>query len=349
MKKLLALLLAFAMVFTLCACGAKEEPKADAPAEEAPAVEEVKEPIVIKLTTTNGSNNHEVKQMIEHCEIIKERTGGMVDIQVYPDGQMLVYAEGIEAVMSSSNVIYYTACNLFSDYVPEFTTVYLPYLYENLEIADAFFKSDLWAEIVDKANDAGLHVICNNGFNGYRSICANKPVYTAADVEGLSIRIPDSTLYIETFKALKANYMAGPWSEVYSNMQAGIIDGFEGTNKSPVSASAWEMPHQMYFSLTQHILDNAGFFVGYDFWMSIPEEYRAIIEEEFYTALAEGNELTNADLDGYLEEAKANGIEVIEITDFSTFQEAVKPVIEASPMGSEVLAEIAEIKAALGY
>ena len=323
------------MLVALCACGAKET-KAD-------------EPIVIKLTTTNASSNHEVKQMVEHCEIIKERTNGMVDIQVYADGQMLVYAEGIEAVMSNSNVIYYTACNLFSDYVPEFTTVYLPYLFENTEIADAFFKSELWGKIVDKANDAGLHVICNNGFNGYRSIYCNKPIYTAADVEGVTLRIPDSTLYIETFKALKANYMTGPASEIYSNMQSGIIDGAEGVNKGPVNQSVWEMPHQMYFSLTKHIQDNAGFFVGYEFWNSIPEEYRAIIEEELYTALDDGNKLTDADAKGHLDTLREKGVEVIEITDFSTFQEAVRPFVESNPMGAEVLEEIAKIKAELGY
>lgn len=331
--RFLCLFLALILVFSLCTVSVYAKEK----------------PIVIKLTTTNGSSNHEVKQMIEHCDIIRERTNGMVDIQVYPDGQMLVYAEGIEAVMSNSQVIYYTACNLFSDYVPEFTTVYLPYLYENTEIADAFFKSDLWGEILTKANEAGLHVICNNGFNGYRSIYCNKPIYTAADVEGVTLRIPDSTLYIETFKALKANYMTGPASEVYSNMQAGIIDGAEGVNKGPINQSIWEMPHQMYFSLTKHIQDNAGFFVGYDFWQSIPEEYRAIIEEELYTALDDGNKLTEADAEGYLDTLREKGVEIIEITDFSTFQEAVKPFVESNPMGAEVLAEIAEIKAELGY
>ena len=105
----------------------------------------------------------------------------------------------------------------------------------------------------------------------------------------------------------------------------------------------------MYFSLTQHIQDNAGYFVGNDFWMSIPEEYRAIIEEEFYQALADGNELTDKESAGYIDMLAENGVEIIEITDFSTFQEAVKPVIEASPMGAEVLAEIAKIKADLGY
>lgn len=331
MKKLLAVALALCMVFALCAVSASAADK----------------PITIKLTTTNGSTNPEVICITEACEAIKEKTDGKVDIQVYPDGQMLVYSEGIEAVMSNSNVIYYTACNLFSDYVPEFTTVYLPYLFENTEIADLFFKSDLWKEISAKSDAAGLHVICNNGFNGYRSIYANKPVHTAADVEGLTLRIPDSTLYIETFKALKANYMPLPGSEIYSAMQTGMIDGAEGTCKGAFNANLWEMKNQMYYSLTNHIQDNAGFFVGYDFWMSIPEEYRAIIEEEFYNALAKGNEMNDANAQQYVEQMKEKGVEVVEIEDYSTFQAAVEDLVKSSPMGEEVLNQIAEIKASL--
>ena len=332
MKKLLSMALALCMLFALCAVSASAADK----------------PITIKLTTTNGSTNPEVVCITEACEAIKEKTDGKVDIQVYPDGQMLVYSEGIEAVMSNSNVIYYTACNLFSDYVPEFTTVYLPYLFENTVIADLFFKSDLWKEISAKSDSVGLHVICNNGFNGYRSIYANKPVHTAADVEGLTLRIPDSTLYIETFKALKANYMPLPGSEIYSALQTGMIDGAEGTCKGAFNANLWEMKNQMYYSLTNHIQDNAGFFVGYDFWMSIPEEYRAIIEEEFYNALAKGNEINDEKAQAYVDQMREKGVEVVEIEDYSSFQAAVEDLVKSSPMGEEVLNQIAEIKASLG-
>ena len=330
MKKILALTLALCMIFALCAVSASAADK----------------PLTIKLTTTNNSSNHEVVEMGIACDNIRERTNGMVDIQVYADGQMLVYSEGIEAVMSNSNVIYYTACNLFSDYVPEFTTVYLPYLYENTKIADEFFKSDLWDQINGKAEEAGLHVICNNGFNGYRSVWANKPVYTAEDLAGLTLRIPDSTLYIETFKALDVNYMTLSSSEMYSALQSGMIDGAEGTAATCFKQNLWEMKDPMYYSLTKHIQDNAGFFVGSEFWNSISDEYRAIIEEEFYNALARANAEYDEDADSYLEQLKANGVEVIEIEDFSSFQAAVEDLVKSSPMGAEVLAKIAEIKAA---
>ena len=330
MKKILALTLALCMIFALCAVSASAADK----------------PLTIKLTTTNNSTNHEVIEMGIACDNIRERTNGMVDIQVYADGQMLVYSEGIEAVMSNSNVIYYTACNLFSDYVSEFTTVYLPYLFENTKIADEFFKSDLWDEINGKAEAAGLHVICNNGFNGYRSVWANKPVNTAADLAGLTLRIPDSTLYIETFKALNVNYMTLSSSEMYSALQSGMIDGAEGTAATCFKQNLWEMKDQMYYSLTKHIQDNAGFFVGAEFWNSISDEYRAIIEEEFYNALARSNAAYDEDADSYLTQLKEKGVEVIEIEDFSTFQAAVEDLVKNSPMGEEVLAKIAEIKAA---
>ena len=58
----------------------------------------------------------------------------MVDIQVYPDGQMLVYQEGVEALMSNANLIMNASASYFSDYVPVMGTVLSPYLYDSREI-----------------------------------------------------------------------------------------------------------------------------------------------------------------------------------------------------------------------
>jgi len=342
MKKLLSATLAMLMVLSLTACGGEEVSSEKEPSESEPAGE----PIVIKLTTTNASSNPEVQAIVEHCEKIKERTDGMVQIDVYADGQMMVYNEGIEAVMSDSAVIYYTACNLFADYVPEFTTVYMPYLYSSTEVAEKFFLSDTWKTIADKAEEQGIHVISNNFFNGYRHTFANKPVTTAADFEGLTLRIPDSTLYIETFKALKANYMPMAFSEVYSGMQTGMLDGVEAVAATVASYSLWETTSPTYYSLTKHILDNAGYFVGAGFWKSIPEEYRSIIEEELYAAGTDGNAANAAKEAEFIETIKDNGVEVIELEDLSSFQAAVADLVSSQPMGEEIMAEIAEIEAA---
>lgn len=342
MKRFLCSILAFTMVISLCACGGSKnsEPATDS---DAPAAETVSDPIRIKLTSTNPSSNPEIVAMAEACDRIRERTDGMVDIQVYADGQMLVYAEGIEAVMSNSAVIYFTGCNLFSDYVPELTTVYMPYLYESTEVAEKFFQSDVWNQISEKADAAGLHIISNNIFTGYRHTFANKPVTTAADFEGLSLRVPDSTLYIETFSALKTNYMPMAFSDVYSGLQTGMLDGVEATAATAAGYSLYETMDKSYYSLTKHILDNGGYFTGYDFWMSIPEEYRTVIEEELYAAAVEGNEANAAKEEAYIQQLVDGGVEIVEVEDLSSFQSAVAELVTSQPMGQEVLDQIKEI------
>lgn len=344
MKKMLSLFFALLMLLSLAACGSSGD-ESTPPAEDGGGTP-AGEPIVIKLTTTNASNNPEILAIIEHCEKIKERTGGMVQIDVYADGQMMVYNEGIEAVMSNSALIYYTACNLFADYVPEFTTVYMPYLYSSTVIAEQFFLSDTWQKIAAKAEEQGLHVICNNFFNGYRHTFANKPIHTAADFAGLALRIPDSTLYIETFKALGADYMPMPVADVYSGMQTGMLDGLEAVAATVANYSLWETTSPTYYSLTKHILDNAGYFVGAEFWQSIPEEYRAIIEEELYAAGTDGNAANAAKEAEYIESIRDHGVEIVELEDMSSFQAAVADLVASQPMGEEVLAEIAALEAA---
>lgn len=344
MKRILCSILTLAMVFSLCACGgSKSEPAASGSSSTSTATTPAAEPIRIKLTSTNPSSNPEIVAMVEACDRIRERTDGMVDIQVYADGQMLVYAEGIEAVMSNSAVIYFTACNLFSDYVPELTSVYMPYLYPTTEVAEVFFQSDVWNQISDKADAAGLHIISNNIFTGYRHTFANKPVTSAADFEGMALRIPDSTLYIETFNALKTNYMPMAFSEVYSGLQTGMLDGVEATAATAAGYSLYETMDKCYYSLTKHILDNGGYFTGYDFWMSIPEEYRAIIEEELYAAAVEGNQANAEKEQAFIQQLVDGGVEIVEVEDLSSFQDAVSELVSSQPMGQEILDQIKEI------
>ena len=169
-------------------------------------------------------------------------------------------------------------------------------------------------------------------------------IHQGADFEGMTIRIPDSTLYIETFKALKTNYMPMAFSEVYSGLQTGMLEGVEATAATAANYSLWETLEKPYYSMTKHILDNGGYFVGYDFWMSIPEEYRTIIEEELYAGAEAGNKANAEKEAAFIETMKANGVEVVDVPDLTPFKEAVADLVSSQPMGAEILAQIAELE-----
>lgn len=356
MKRTIALLLAVLMIAALCACGGQkpaEQNKTDgaAPAQQdAAKPEAAQKPIEIKLTTTDPTGSVTVNDLIACCDEIRERTDGMVDIQVYPDGQMLVYAEGVEALMSNANLIMIGSPTYFVDYVPVMNTIVAPYLFSSREVAAEFFKSDVWEGIAQECEDAGFHVICQDGLIGYRSVIANAPVTSLADMSKLRLRIPGTDIMIELFEALGCNYQTMNFSDVFNACQTGALDGLEGVPLTITSNSLWDAIDPLYYSLTNHTLDCYGLYVGMGFWESIPEEYRDVIQEVLggWGTLTTAHCVENEENVLYTE-CEAHGVQFVELTDeqMAEFRNAAEPLIFSLERGEELLNTVKEIEASL--
>lgn len=354
MKKMTALLLALVLVLALCACGTKA-PATTAPVAEgttapetaAPALDS---PIEIKLTTTDPTGSVTVNDLIACADEISERTDGMVDIQVYPDGQMLVYSEGVEAIMSNANLIMIGSPTYFVDYVPVMNTLVAPYLFSSRDVAAEFFNGDYFEEIKQECIDAGFYVICQDGLIGYRSVIANAPVTSLAELSKLSLRIPATDIMIQLFEALGGNYQTMAFSDVFNACQTGALDGLEGVPLTVTSNSLWDAIDPLYYSLTNHTLDCYGLYVGYDFWMSIPEEYRSVIDE----VLGNWGKVATADCVDYEENViyaqyEEHGVEIVELTDeqLAEFRAAAEPIIMGLERGEEILNQVKSIETSI--
>lgn len=330
MKKMYSLLLTAAVATAAFSCPVMAE----------------QDPIEIKLTTTDPSTAVTVEDMQAAAQNIYDRTDGMVDIQVYADGQMLVYAEGVEALMSNANLIMCTSGSFFVDYVPELNTVLAPYLFDTREIAAEFFESDYWDTVVDKCIEKGFYPISNNGLIGYRSVIAGSPVNSLEDMQKMDLRIPSSDVMIKLFEKLGVNYQTLAFADTFSACQTGMIDGLEGVPLTITANSLWDCLDPLYYSQTNHMLDVYGMYVGYDFWMSIPEEYRTIIEEEL---TAWGVQATADCVSQEQNEIKAqydeHGVEIVEIEDLSEFKAVGEELIKEMEGGEEILAEVNRIAA----
>lgn len=358
MKRLTALLAGLALMFTLTACGGSPASSGGSPASSGgnqggtsqgtPAPTE--KPIEIKLTTTDPSNAPTVTQLENCAKEIREKTNGMIDIQVYADGQMLVYAEGVEAMMSNANLFLVATPSYLVDYMPVMSTLVSPYLFSSREVAAAFFESDYFKGIEAECEAAGFHVICNDGLIGYRSVCANAPVNSVADVQKLALRISSGDVMVRLFTDLGCNYTVMSFSDVFNGLQTGAIDGLECVPLTITANSLYDAMSPMYYSRTSHILDCYGIYAGQEFWMSIPEEYRTIIQD----VLGNWGKLATADCVAQEEteiypEYEAHNVTVVDLSDeaMQEFRTVGEVIIRDQVRGDEVLAAVAEVEAGL--
>jgi len=237
--KMLMLLIAATMLFV--SCGKKEKPA---------ATESGEKNVVIKLSTKFVQDEQTAKSLVRVAEKIKERSNGNIEIQVYAGGQLPIGKDSMEQVVSGANWISVDGLNFLGDYVPDFNAINGPMLYKSFDEYLAMTQSDLVKKLKDKADEKGIKVLSLDYLFGFRSMLTDKVVKTPADLKGLKIRVPNSQLYMYTLDAMGANATPLPFTEVYSGIQQGVVDGLEGSLMTIYGTKIYEVRKNVSLTLS---------------------------------------------------------------------------------------------------
>ena len=277
--KMLMLLIAATMLFV--SCGKKEEPV---------AAENGEKNVVIKLSTKFVQDEQTAKSLVRVAEKIKERSNGSVEIQVYAGGQLPIGKDSMEQVANGANWISVDGLNFIGDYVPDFNAINGPMLYKSFDEYLAMTQSDLVKKLKDEAAKKDIKVLSLDYLFGFRSMLTDKVVKTPADLKGLKIRVPTSQLYMYTLEAMGANPTPLPFTEVYSGIQQGVVDGLEGSLMTIYGTKIYEVRKNV--SLTNHLLGVSAVSISKTVWEGLSENQRTIIQEEFDAGAKYNNDVT---------------------------------------------------------
>ena len=207
----------------------------------------------------------------------------------------------------------------------------MPYLVKDRKHMQAIEKEVFWPKIAPEAEKKGLKVLAV-WENGVRHITNNKhPIVKPEDLKGIKLRVPEGKWRVKMFQAYGANPSPMKFSEVFTALQTGVMDGQENPFSQIVSAKFQEV--QKFLSLTGHVYTPAYLTTGSKKWATLPADVRKVLEDtakdmqKYVYAVAEkdDNEL--------IDKIKAAGVKVNE-ADKPAFVAASKAVYEE--FGKEV-------------
>ena len=224
----------------------------------------------------------------EVADNINKRTNGAIEIQIYPNGEIATYKDGIEQVRAGAYFISNEDPSYMADYVPDYNALVGPMLYNNMEEYTAMCHSDFANSLNEKAEENGMKVLALDYGFGFRHICANKPVRNPKDVSGMKLRVPKSNLWIETLSAMCANPIPMAWSEVYSAVQQGVVVGLETSISDIADNQMGAIIKDI--SLTGHFCGTTCCVMSKKIWDSFTPEQQQIVEEEFLEGAKRNNE-----------------------------------------------------------
>jgi tripartite ATP-independent transporter DctP family solute receptor len=210
---------------------------------------------------------------------VKQATGGAVNIKVFPAGQLGDSPEQFEGLRLGTQDLALAAFSHASQFCTAFGLFGAPFLFEDTAHFAAVFDGEV-GEILDASCRDQYKVSLVTTFtSGYRLLLnSRRPVRSAADLAGLKIRVMAGEADARTWQIFGAIPAPMPYSEVYSALQAGVIDGAENEPVSILANRFYEAaPH---FALTDHLVLPMGLFMSERTLKRLPEPYRERIRQE---------------------------------------------------------------------
>lgn len=326
MKKLFVLLLCAAMVISLAACGSTNEQPAEAPAEGASgAAGEVR---VIKLghSVTETSAWHQ--GALRFAELVAEKTGGAIEIEIYPNCTLGSEREMIEGMGLGSVDMGLVSTSIASGFTDSLLLMDMPFLFRDYEHAHKVIDSEIGAGILASAEEIGIHGLTFFE-NGFRNIQTVEPVTCLKDIAGMKIRTVESSLYLDTLEAFGANPIPMTWTDVYTGIQQKTIDGLEGCNDNDYKAGLCEVAKNII--CTNQIYSGVILGISTEIWYDLTAEEQAALTEAAQEAVVYQRELAEANEMSAREAMIADGATVIyeeDIADIEEWRAAVESIYD---------------------
>ncbi|HSN39561.1 MAG TPA: TRAP transporter substrate-binding protein, partial [Burkholderiales bacterium] len=152
----------------------------------------------------------------------------------------------------------------------------MPYLVKDRKHMQRIEKELFWSKFEPEVEKKGYKVLAL-WENGYRHITNNKhPINVPADLQGIKLRVPEGKWRVKMFKAYGANPSPMKFSEVFTALQTGVMDGQENPLAQIASGKFYEV--QKYLSLTGHVYTPAYLVVSTAGWAKLPADARKILE-----------------------------------------------------------------------
>jgi TRAP-type transport system periplasmic protein len=201
----------------------------------------------------------------------------------------------------------------------------MPYLVKSREHMKKIEKELFWSKIEPESEKKGYKVLAV-WENGFRQITNNAhPIVKPADLKGIKLRVPEGKWRVKMFQAYGANPSPMKFSEVFTALQTGVMDGQENPLAQIASAKFYEV--QKYLSMTGHVYTPAYLIMATQKWKSLPPDVRKVLEETAKETQAFVYEKAAKDDEDLLVMMKKAGIQVNE-ADKDAFIKASKPVYD---------------------
>ena len=247
-------------------------------------------------------------------------------IEIHHSGVLGWEREVLEAHQLGTLEISLPGLGPFAMFVPSYEIFNLPFLFRDVEHLQKAFKSEAMQTLKKDAEQYGF-VVLEIGLPTFRyPMNTKRPIREVKDFQGLKIRTMGISSHIDTYKALGANVQTTAFSELYSALQLGVVDGEENFYGNHYTQKFFEVAK--YLSEIPVFINSAAFVIAKSKWDKLTDAQRGILREAAAEGVKAMNELALAQEDEALEAMQKAGVKFNTVDSLDPFIDATKGVKE---------------------
>ena len=280
---------------------------------------------VIRGAVANPPPHPKVYGMQKLSDLLYERSGGRIRLDVFHSGQLGSERDLIEGLQLNTIHFAFVTSAPLSGFTNAYNVFDLPFLFENVEEARQFMDSQYGVRILASLENDGI-IGLGFGENGFRHITnSRRPIVTPEDLRGIRIRTMENPIHMESFRIMGADPTPMAFGELFTALQQGAIDAQE--NPYVVIASSRFYEAQPFLSVTGHVYSPVPLLMSRTFYDSLPTDLQQIVREVGLEASFYQRSVIDRQSATLLDYFQDIGIQ-INFVDIAPFVAATRPVYD---------------------
>jgi tripartite ATP-independent transporter DctP family solute receptor len=297
---------------------------------------------VLKSSDTHPDGYPTVEAVKYMGELLKEKSGGRFEVEVYHSAQLGEEKDTIEQTRAGVIDLNRVSMGPFNGLVPETRVVSLPYIFRSVEHMHKVMDSDIGEEILAGFEPHGLIGLAYYDGGARSFYNRTRPINSIDDLQGMKFRVMQSDIFVDMVNALGANATPMPYGEVYSGIETGVIDGAE--NNFPSYESAKHSEVAKHYSLDEHLIVPEVLVMAKSSWDKLSAEDQALVREAAKESVAKQRELWAAREEASRKLVEEQGSQIT-TPDKQPFIDAMAPVYEKHVTDDKLKDLVARIQA----
>ncbi len=205
--------------------------------------------ITMRLGETHPADYPTTKGDYEFARLVKERSGGRINVEVFHSKQLGEEQSVIQQVQLGAVDFTRVSVSPMAAFVRDLDALQLPYLYRDADHMWKVLTGPIGAELFKKLEASNFVGMCWYD-GGSRNFYTKRPVKTVSDLKGMKIRVQQSPLMVGMVEGLGAVATPLDFGQVYSALQTGVVDGAENNWPSYLTTSHFEVAR--YYITDEH-------------------------------------------------------------------------------------------------